>query len=133
MAKTISLEQVEDFSLTALRNAGASNWQATPVARSIRAAEAEGTRGIGLGYLPYYCNHLRAGKIRGDAEPSVRRPFPGTLAVDAADGFAHPAFEAAADQLVAAAQTQGIAVLGISNAYACGVLGYFTDRLARRG
>ncbi|KIC09325.1 hypothetical protein RA19_16645 [Leisingera sp. ANG-M1] len=133
MTKTISLEQVEDFSLAALRSAGASNWQAAPVAKSIRAAEAEGTRGIGLGYLPYYCNHLRVGKIRGDAEPSVRRPLPGTIAVNAADGFAHPAFEAAADQLVAAAQTQGIAVLGISNAYACGVLGYFTDRLARRG
>lgn len=133
MTIILSLEQVEAFAFAALCNAGAGEGQAAPVARSVRAAEAEGTRGIGLGYLPYYCNHLRAGKIRGDAVPAVRQTLPGTLAVDAADGFAHPAFETAEGRLAEAAEVQGIAVLGISNAYACGVLGYFTDRLARRG
>ncbi|NOD64687.1 MULTISPECIES: Ldh family oxidoreductase [unclassified Ruegeria] len=133
MTKTISLEQVENIAFAALCNSGASAEQSAPVAWSIRAAEAEGTRGIGLGFLPYYCNHLRVGKIRGEAVPVVTQLLPGTVAVDAADGFAHPAFEAAENLLVETTQTQGIAVLGISNAYACGVLGYFTDRLARRG
>ena len=53
--------------------------------------------------------------------------------VDAADGFSHPAYEAGEAALVAAAQAQGIAMMGITNAYACGVLGYFTARLARQG
>ncbi len=53
--------------------------------------------------------------------------------VDAADGFAHPAYEAGEAALVEAAGSQGIALLGITNAYACGVLGYFTARLARQG
>jgi (2R)-3-sulfolactate dehydrogenase (NADP+) len=129
----ISLEEAEALALAGLLLAGASEAQAGPVARSIRDAEAEGTRGIGLGYLPWYAGHLRVGKIVGDAVPVVRQDRPGAIAVDAAGGFAHPAFVAGEDRLVAAARTLGIAVLGVSGAYACGVLGWFADRLARQG
>ena len=133
MTRTLTLTQVEDFASTALQNAGACPEQAAPVAHSIRDAEAESTRGIGLGYLPFYCNHLKVGKIRGDAAPAVTRPKPGLVLVDAADGFAHPAFAAGKAALIAAAQKNGIAMMGIRNAYACGVLGWFTDTLARDG
>ncbi len=129
----ISLEEVERIAQAALLRAGASEGQAAPVARSIRAAEAEGTRGIGLGYLPWYCNHLRVGKIIGTAVPAMSRPAPAMVRVDAAGGFAHPAFEAGEAALIETARAQGIAILGVANAYACGVLGYFTDRLARAG
>jgi (2R)-3-sulfolactate dehydrogenase (NADP+) len=129
----LTLARVEEIATIALRRAGASETQATAVARSIRAAEAEGTRGIGLGYLPWYCQHLRVGKIIGSAVPQVATPRPGVVTVDARGGFAHPAYEAGEAALVAAARAQGIAVLGVANAYACGVLGYFSDRLARAG
>lgn len=133
MTHSLSLDQVENLAAECLVACGASSAQAAPVARSIRDAEAEGTRSIGLGYLPYYCGHLRVGKIVGHAEPVLSKPAPGSLLVDAADGFAHPAYEAGEAALIAAARTQGIAMLGITNAYACGVLGYFTARLARQG
>jgi (2R)-3-sulfolactate dehydrogenase (NADP+) len=133
MSRTLSLDDVEAVATACLRASGASGQQAMAVAHSIREAEAEGTRGIGLGYLPWYCNHLKVGKIVGDAVPVVSRPAPAVVHVDAADGFAHPAYRAGEDALVAAARSQGIAMLGITNAYACGVLGYFTDRLARQG
>jgi (2R)-3-sulfolactate dehydrogenase (NADP+) len=129
----LSLDQTEQIAAAALQRAGATALQAQAVARSVRAAEAEGTRGIGLGYVPWYAGHLRVGKIVGTAVPVVTRPRPGIVAVDAAGGFAHPAFEAGEAALVDAARAQGIAVLGIRGAYACGVLGYFTDRLARAG
>ena len=73
------------------------------------------------------------GKIAGDVVPEMSRPAPALIRVDARDGFAHPAYEAGEDALIDAAKTQGIALMGITNAYACGVLGYFTGRLARRG
>lgn len=133
MTRTLTLDQVETLAADCLTACGASSLQAGAVARSIRDAEAEGTRGIGLGYLPFYCGHLKVGKILGDAVPAVTIPAPGMVQVDAANGFAHPAFEAGEAALVGAAQAQGIAMLGISNAYACGVLGYFTARLAARG
>lgn len=133
MAVTLSLEAVETLAHDCLTTCGASPLQAGAVARSIRDAEAEGMRGIGLGYLPWYCGHLKVGKIAGHAQPAVRQTAPGTVMVDADDGFAHPAYEAGEAALVAAARSQGIAFLGISNAYACGVLGYFTARLAGQG
>ena len=129
----LMLDAVETIATDCLRASGASALQAGPVARSIRDAEAEGTRGIGLGYLPWYCGHLKVGKIAGDAVPILSRPAPGLVQVDAADGFSHPAFEAGEEALIQAAEAQGIALLCIANAYACGVLGYFTARLARRG
>jgi (2R)-3-sulfolactate dehydrogenase (NADP+) len=133
MTSRLSLDEVERAAHDCLCASGASELQAMAVASSIRAAEAEGTRSIGLGYLPYYCGHLKAGKILGDAVPSVTQPAPALVAVDAADGFAHPAFEAAEPALIAATRTQGVALMGIRNAYACGVLGYFTGRLAEAG
>ncbi|MEZ5778612.1 MAG: Ldh family oxidoreductase [Paracoccaceae bacterium] len=133
MSLILSLDEVERVSTESLVASGASLAQAGPVARSIRDAEAEGTRVIGLAYLPYYCQHLKVGKIAGDATPSIACPAPALIRVDAADGFAHPAYEAGEATLIEAAQTQGIALMGITNAYACGVLGYFTGRLARRG
>lgn len=133
MSQTFALDAVEAMANDCLRACGASDMQAVAVARSIREAEAEGTRGIGLGYLPWYCGHLKVGKIKGNALPVVTRPTPGVVQVDAADGFAHPAYEAGEAALIAAARSQGIAMLGITNAYACGVLGYFTARLAEQG
>lgn len=129
----LTLNAVERAADAALRAAGASSDQAASVARSIRAAEAEGTREIGLAYLPAYCRHLRVGKIAGQARPVVSRPASAMIHVDARDGFAHPAFDAGEADLIEAASTQGIALMGITKAYACGVLGYFTDRLARQG
>lgn len=129
----ISLDECYALSVDALSRAGASDEPANSVARSIRAAEAEGTRGIGLGYLPWYCQHLRVGKIIGTAVPQISQPKPAAIMVNARGGFAHPAFEAGEAALIAAARQNGIAILGVTNAYACGVLGYFADRLARAG
>ncbi|MEQ9259823.1 MAG: Ldh family oxidoreductase [Roseovarius sp.] len=133
MGTKLSLDEIEEIAFRALLAAGASAAQARPVARSIRAAEAEGTRSIGLGYLPFYCQHLRVGKIAGDAVPLLSQPAPALLRVDAAGGFAHPAYEEGEAALIETAMSQGVALMGISGAYACGVLGYFTDRLARAG
>ena len=130
---TLTLDRVEAVALAALRRAGASATQAAPVARSIRAAEAEGARGIGLGYLPSYCGHLRVGKIAGEAEPRLVRAAPGAHLVEAAGGFAHPAYETGEAVLIAEARAQGAAALGVAGAYAYGVVGYFCDRLAREG
>lgn len=129
----ITLTEVESLSVSALQHAGASALQAGSVARSIRAAEAEGTRGIGLGYLPWYCRHLTVGKIIGTAIPAAEHPKPASIFVDAKGGFAHAGFDAGEAALITAANIHGIAILGVANAYACGVLGYFTDRLARAG
>ena len=116
-----------------LRASGASPLQTDATAHSIRDAEADGIRTVGLSYLPTYCDHVACGKVVGDAVPTVTQPRRATVVVDAANGFCHPAFEAGLDPLVAATRTCGVGVLAISHSYSAGVLGWFVERLADAG
>ncbi|MBM3570988.1 MAG: Ldh family oxidoreductase, partial [Alphaproteobacteria bacterium] len=73
---TLTLDQIHELALGALIGAGALASNARPVADSVRDAEAEGLRNVGLGYLPIYCDHLRCGKVDGRAKPILRRQAP---------------------------------------------------------
>jgi (2R)-3-sulfolactate dehydrogenase (NADP+) len=132
MSTILTLDEVGDVSMRTLRSSGASRAQADATARSIRDAEADGIRTVGLSYLPTYCDHVACGKVVGDAIPVVTRPRPGTVVVDAGNGFCHPAFEAGFEPLVDAARTCGVAVLAITHSYSAGVLGWFVERLAEQ-
>lgn len=90
----LTLDFVESVAFKCLIASSASDLQAAAVARSIRDAEVEGTRSIGLGSLPWYCNYLKVGKIAGKAVPRVHQSAPAVVQVDACDGFSHPSFEA---------------------------------------
>jgi (2R)-3-sulfolactate dehydrogenase (NADP+) len=129
----LSLDQVEDLSHRMLTASGATALQAGPTARSIRDAEADGIRTVGLSYLPTYCDHVAVGKVVGDAVPTVEQPRAATVVVDAHHGFAHPAFEAGRLPLVTATRACGVGVLAISHSYSAGVLGWFVERLADDG
>jgi (2R)-3-sulfolactate dehydrogenase (NADP+) len=129
----LTLAAVEDLAFDALARAGAAAHQARPVAQSIRRAEADGTRAIGLGTLPMYLGHLRAGRIDGRARPVVAAPRAAVVTVDAAHGFAHPAFDAGRDALVAAARACGTASLAITRSYSIGVLGHPAEDIAAHG
>ena len=73
-SSTLSLDAVLDIASRMLRASGASALQAGATARSIRDAEADGIRTVGLSYLPTYCDHVACGKVVGDAVPTVARP-----------------------------------------------------------
>jgi (2R)-3-sulfolactate dehydrogenase (NADP+) len=132
MSATLTLDEVLDIATRMLRASGASPLQADATARSIRDAEADGIRTVGLSYLPTYCDHVACGKVVGEAVPTVARPRPGTVVVDAGNGFCHPAFEAGLEPLADAARTCGVGVLAISHSYSAGVLGWFVEQLAER-
>jgi (2R)-3-sulfolactate dehydrogenase (NADP+) len=130
---TLTVADIEARAVRALRGAGASDTAAHSVARAVAAAEADGVASHGLAYVPIYCEHIRCGKVDGNAVPVVEHPRPALLVVDAKAGFAHPAIDAGFERLLPLAREQGIAALAIRNSYNCGVLGYHTDRLARAG
>ncbi|HEY7627066.1 MAG TPA: Ldh family oxidoreductase [Ilumatobacteraceae bacterium] len=129
----LSLDQIEELTEAALRRCGATALQAGATARSVRDAEAEGIRNVGLGYLPLYCSHLLCGKVVGTAVPAVAAPDGATLRADANLGFAHPAFESALDPFAGLVSRHGIALLTITRSYSAGVLGWMVDLIARRG
>ena len=128
-----SLEEIEEAAKRALLARGADDLPAASVARSVRRAEADGLRLVGLGYLPAYLSHLRSGKVDGRAVPVVEQPRPGAVLVDAAHGFAHPAFDAGLPRLIAAAKNNGVASLAIRRSYSMGVLGHPLEDVAAAG
>jgi (2R)-3-sulfolactate dehydrogenase (NADP+) len=129
----LPLDQVEDLAFQTLQRVGASAYQAASVARSIRLAERDGIRSHGLMYLPIYAEHLRCGKVLGNANPVVTRPRPAAVQVDAAHGFAHAAIDEGWPEFDAAVRAQGIAAMAVSRSYNCGVLGHHAERLAEAG
>jgi (2R)-3-sulfolactate dehydrogenase (NADP+) len=129
----LSLDEVEQLSHRMLISSGASALQAGSTARSIRDAEADGLRTVGLSYLPTYCDHVACGKVAGDAVPTLTRPLPATVVVDARHGFCHPAYEHGERALIDATRSCGVGLLAITHSYSAGVLGWFVERLASEG
>lgn len=130
---TLTLDAIETLARTALERAGTSSANAASLAAGVVDAEREGIASHGLAYVPTYCEHVRCGKVDGGAAPMLALPRPGAVFVDAATGFAHPAIDAGLDPLMAAARINGVAVMGITNSYNCGVLGFHTKRIAQGG
>jgi len=129
----LTLKDVYELSAASLAGCGASKLHTSPVAESIRDAEADGIRNVGLNYLSHYCEHLLCGKVDGKAQPTLVQSSASVLLVDAKNGFAHSAFMTAFDSFVELVQRQGVCVLGIRNSYAAGVIGWYVEKLARRG
>jgi (2R)-3-sulfolactate dehydrogenase (NADP+) len=129
----IALDEIEQTTKAALMRHGAQEWIAAEVARAVRVAESTGNRICGLYYLESYCRQLETGRVKGDAAPVVTQPRPGVVAVDAAFGFAQPAFARALPQAVEAARDCGVASLAVGHAHTCTSLGFFTEQIARAG
>lgn len=129
----LTLAEVLNLSLDALVGCGASRTNAIPVAESIRDAEADGIRNVGLNYLPHYCEHLLCGKVKGKVRPTWRQSTHGVVMCDAKNGFAHTAFVRVFDKFVAVTRQNGIGSLAIENSYAAGVIGWYVEKLADQG
>jgi len=126
----MQLAEIEELATAALCVAGASRPNAVAVAAGIAAAERDGVASHGLAYLATYCDHLRCGKVDGQAQPELFTPKPALIVVDAHAGFAHPAISQGLAALVPLARQHGIAALAVRYSYNCGVLAYHTEQLA---
>ncbi len=129
----LSLQDVYELSLNSLAGCGASPLHADYVAQSIRDAEADGIRNVGLNYLSHYCEHLLCGKVDGSAQPTCELSSASVLLADAKNGFSHSAFMTALDRFCDVVTQQGVGALGIRNSYAAGVIGWYVEKLAQRG
>lgn len=132
-ARSMTIEEIEALALKALVAAGTTEANAVPLARAVAAAERDGIASHGLAYVPTYCLHVQCGKVDGMARPTLDRPKPAGLVVDAKTGFAHPAITLGFEALIVAARENGVAGLAVRNSYNCGVLGYHTEQLAAAG
>ncbi len=129
----LSIAECETLAQRALAASGAAMGPSVSTARALAAAEADGQAGHGLGRVPSYAAQVRAGKVDGHAQPSLRRLRAGALRIDAAGGFAYPALDLAVNALPAMARECGIAVAAIFRSHHIGAAGYTAERLAREG
>jgi (2R)-3-sulfolactate dehydrogenase (NADP+) len=128
-----TLDEIEALSAAALSRHGAAPWVATEVARAVRRAEETGNVICGLYYLESYCLQLASGRVKGDVEPVVTRPRPGSVKADAKFGFAQAAFARALPDAILAAKENGTASLAVAHAHTCTSLGFFTEQIAAHG
>ena len=126
-------DQALQLACEKLMKSGATKENALPLAKGIIDAENQGIKSHGFHYLPIYCLHLKCGKVNGQASPSLSTISQSAYKVNADHGFAHRAIDLAFDKIIPSAKEFGIASVGISQSYNCGVLGYHTKNLALQG
>lgn len=130
---TLSLDKARRLAARALTKSGAKRANIKYLLDAIIETERQGLSSHGLFWVPIYCEHLRCGKLDGEAKPVITRLSPVSYRADAMSGFAHPAIDKGFAKIIPAARKSGIAALAVTNSYNCGTLGIHTARLAEAG
>ncbi|QCP49065.1 Ldh family oxidoreductase [Trinickia violacea] len=112
---------------------GASDDVATSLATATIAAECRGQTSVGISHFLDYLDAMKDGRLDGRAIPLIERPKAAMFRSDARGGIAHLGFDHVFDEFVEAVRSCGVAVFSQKNAYTCGALGYYVERLAEAG
>ncbi len=113
----IPVEALTELVSRVLARHGLGEGSAEVVARTIVAAERDGSRSHGLLRVAGYLSSLDCGWVDGRAIPVLRESGPGTLEVDAGNGFAQGALAQAAPTMRAMARRVGCAVMTMRNSH----------------
>ncbi len=112
---------------------GASLETAVSLASGTIHAETSGQPTLGIIHFFDYLDALREGRLKGAARPIITRPTRATIVADGDGGIPHVAFDRVFEDLVDSAHEFGVSIFSQRNAYTCGALGYFVERLAIEG
>nr|WP_314532100.1 Ldh family oxidoreductase [uncultured Pseudomonas sp.] len=112
---------------------GTSPEVAAILASNCASAERDGAHSHGIFRIPGYISTLASGWVNGRAVPLVTDVASGFVRVDAGNGFAQPALEAARALLVEKARSAGIALLAIHNSHHFAALWPDVEPFAEQG
>ncbi|MBC7780978.1 MAG: Ldh family oxidoreductase, partial [Proteobacteria bacterium] len=87
----------------------------------------------GVARVPLYCDHLGAGRARGDAEPVIVHERGGCCLIDVRGGLAYQACEMAVSEAIARARSHGIALVALTNSHHYGAAVYHLEPIAAQG
>lgn len=128
----LNKSQANKLASEKLIKSGCSEHNSVGIVDGILDAEFSGIKSHGFHYLPIYCNHLKIGKIKGDASPTFEQISRSSIKVDADNGFAHTAINIGLNSLCEMSLNEGISCMSVFNSYNCGVLGFHTKRIAEK-
>ena len=129
----LTINDARKLAEDALIAAGASPFQAAPTANALVMAEAMGLASHGLSRVPMYAGHLRHNRVDGQAKPKIINQQPSAVLIDAADGFAYPACDLAAESAIKMAENTGMAVAAVTNSHHFGAAGLLLQKIAEAG
>ena len=129
----MTLDEVHETAVDALRARGYSNRHAQAIADTVTAAERDECTSHGLFRIPFYVKALQEAGVSPDAEPTFRDLAPAVIRADAHFGFAPLTLQLGADPLEQRTREFGIAALAIVNAYNVAALWPEVERFAERG
>lgn len=129
----MTLYEVYALGETTLMTNGCDAANAGAVARTMTAAERDGSHSHGLFRLPAYVKGLREGGSNGTADPQVEQVAPSVIKVHGQEGFAPLALERAKDPLIKLAKEQGIAMCGLTRIRHFAALWPEVEMLAEQG
>ncbi|NYT23260.1 Ldh family oxidoreductase [Alcaligenaceae bacterium] len=112
---------------------GASAEVAGVLGRNVAHAQRDGSDSHGLFRIPGYLSTLASGWVDGRAVPVVTDAAPAFVSVDARNGFAQPAHEAARALLLDKLRSQGVALLAIHDSHHFAALWPDVEPYARLG
>ncbi len=128
----LNKSQAQSLASKKLIKSGCIKENSLGIIDGILDAEFSGIKSHGFHYLPIYCNHLRIGKINGNASPKLEQISSSSIKVNADNGFAHTAINMGLKLLCEMSKNEGISCMSVNNSYNCGVLGFHTKRIAEK-
>ena len=130
---TVTLSTLNEAIAAALGRAAVDQEIAATVADALVRAEADGISSHGAARLPPYAEQAKNGKVDGRARPTVTRPAPAIVNVNANIGFAFPAITAGLEAAETAVRETGIVAVGIGHSHHFGVAGHHVEAAAEKG
>lgn len=121
------------FAHTVLRSFGCNAEEASIVAKHLVEANLTGHDSHGIGVLPMYGDHVRAGHLKPNQTPELMPPTGAVSVVDARQGFGHRMAILALDHAMKTLPEHKVAVLAMRNSGHVSRLGTYSEYCAAHG
>jgi delta1-piperideine-2-carboxylate reductase len=123
MSSFFSEADLVDLVFRIFTHNGMSDENATIIARNCVGAERDGAKSHGLFRVPGYVADLKSGWVDGRARPVLESNAPDAIIrVDARNGFAQPALDAAREPAIDKARKAGACIIAIRDSHHFGAL-----------
>ncbi|GHE51685.1 malate/lactate/ureidoglycolate dehydrogenase [Camelimonas fluminis] len=133
MTTVADSERLKSFVTTLFQAVGSNSQEALEIADHLVEANLAGHDSHGVGMIPAYFLHLRAGHVKPNQTPQ-RIGGDGAFArFDGLMGYGQPAANRVMEEAAAIARAHGVAVTTLCNAQHIGRVGAYAERLQAEG
>lgn len=126
-------EEMKTLLVKLLKSIGASEENAAIVSDSLVYADMRGVKSHGINMVGAYVERAQHGGLKPDADITVIRESPSSIAIDANNGFGQVGAYKAAKLAIEKAKKTAVACASVKNSNHCGALAFYTDMIAKEG